>query len=132
MDINPFIWARMVLLGYLLTISLEMPVLLVGLGQRYSVKERLLAGILLTTCSYPFITILFPLIWNPYRQYRTYITVSEIFAPLCECLVFAFFFQRRKCLSLKQRSLDFVVIILANLLSFLWGEWLKWLGLGLH
>ena len=132
LNIDPLVWARMAGLGYLLTISMETPVLLLGLANRYSMKEKFIAGALLTACSYPFVAIFFPMIWNPYENYSTYIAVSEVFAPLSECVVFAFLFQLRKPeITTKQRILDFVAIIAANLFSYLFGEFLKYSGLQL-
>ncbi|MBX9687307.1 MAG: hypothetical protein K2X27_11435 [Candidatus Obscuribacterales bacterium] len=119
------IWVGMVIKGYLLTIVLEAPILVWGLGARYKLKEKILAVPLLTACSYPFVTILFPIIWNPYEIYPCYITISETFAPLFECLIFALLFQKAKVISLNQRCSDFLVIILANLFSFVCGEFLK-------
>lgn len=129
MNIDLLTWARLVLMGYLITISIETPVLFVGLGNRYSAKEKLFAGAFLTACSYPFVTIFFPMIWNPYEQYTTYMTVSEIFAPLSECAIFAWIFHQRKSLSKKARAWDMFVVILANLISFLAGELMKAAGL---
>lgn len=128
MNMNPLIWTRMALSGYLLTISLETPVLFAGLRGRYTNREILVAGAALTACSYPFVAVIFPMIWNPYENYNTYILVSEIFAPVSECAVFAKFFQCRKALSKRERFLDFAVIVAANLFSYLTGELLKSLG----
>lgn len=131
-SIDPLTWARMAILGYLLTISMETPILFFGLANRYSLKQKLFAGAFLTACSYPFVAVFFPMIWDPYENYNTYIVVSEIFAPLSECVIFAWLFQRRKPgLTLKQRMFDFAAIIAANLFSYLFGEFLKGSGLQL-
>ena len=44
---------RFLPLGYLLTILIETPILLVGLSKRHPIKRRLLAGLWLTACTYP-------------------------------------------------------------------------------
>ncbi len=129
MDLDPITWTRMVVMGYLLTISIETPVLVVGLGNRYSMKEKLFAGAFLTGFSYPFVAVFFPLIWNPYTQYSIYVTVSEIFAPLSECLLFALLFQRRKTLRGREKVMDLVIVVLANLVSYVSGEIMKACGL---
>ena len=126
--IHPATLARMIAIGYLLTIAFETPVLYFGLGSRYTPKEKLLAGLVLTLCSYPFVVLLFPSIWNPYSDYGTYVLVSEIFAPVSECVVFAILFQRKKQLSSKPRLVDFFWILMANLTSFSAGELLKKIG----
>lgn len=129
MDLDPLTLTRITVTGYLLTISIETPVLLFGLANRYSIKEKLFAGALLTGFSYPFVAVFFSMIWNPYKDYATYVTVSEIFAPLSECLLFALLFQTRKKLSARERTIDFAVVVLANLLSYLSGELMKACGL---
>lgn len=128
MNLDPITWTRIALSGYLLTISIETPVLVLLLGKRYSLKEKLFAGVFLTGCSYPFVSVFFPMIWDPYTDYRTYVTVSEIFAPLSECIIFALLFQRRKELSARQRASDLAVVVAANLLSYLAGELMKACG----
>ena len=41
--------------GYLFTISVETPVLLVGLSRRHPIRHRLFAGVWLTACTYPVV-----------------------------------------------------------------------------
>lgn len=121
----------MAITGYLLTISLETPVLIFGLAKVYSLKEKVLAGISLTAFSYPFVAVIFPLVFDPYEHYGTYILVSEVFAPLSEIALFTWLFQKGKELKPKERFNDFAVIVAANLLSYLTGELLRWLGIHL-
>lgn len=131
MLLDPLLWTKLAVTGYILTISLETPVLFLGLRSRYSVKERLFAGAFLTACSYPFVAVFFPMIWNPYQNYNTYILVSEVFAPVSECAVFAWLFQRQKKLQKRDRIFDYVVITVANLVSYVTGEVLKSMGFSL-
>ena len=41
--------------GYLLTVVVELPVLLVGLSRRHSIRDRILAGLALTAFTYPIV-----------------------------------------------------------------------------
>ena len=138
--------------GYLLTITLETPVLLAALARRHPVSRRLIAGLWLTACSYPIVVIVLPILMAGQSR-MTYLTVAEIFAPLSECLIFFFAFppdpERDRPLRawpagagvtpIKERDpragtywQDGAAIVAANLLSFLFGEfaraagWMNW------
>jgi hypothetical protein len=113
--------------GYLLTILIETPVLVVGLSPKHSVRRKLFAGIWLTAATYPIVVLVLPLLFARASR-TTYLIIAETFAPLAECLLFWLAFgqaggtQRR----------DFVAIVLANLASFAFGEVLGlygWFGL---
>ena len=43
--------------GYLLTILIETPILLLGLSSKLSTKQRLLCGAWLTACTYPIVVL---------------------------------------------------------------------------
>lgn len=116
-----------VVVGYLLTILIETPVLIVGLSQRHSMKRRILAGFLLTACSYPFISFLFPMWFEP--QSAPYLWLAETFAPLSECFVFWLIFCRKFPPERKALIRDFAAVISANLVSFGVGEILKQMNL---
>ncbi len=107
--------------GYLLTIGLETPVLIVGLSRQHSWRRRLFAGVGLTLFTYPIVVLVLPLLLGHFADW-VYITVAETFAPMGECLLFYLAFGG----DLRQRSTqqDFLAIILANITSFLVGEWL--------
>lgn len=111
---------RFLPLGYLLTVAVETPVLLLALSSRHAWKRRLLAGWWLTACTYPIVVLVLPLL-IPARV--PYLWVAETFAPLAECGLFAGAFQHG--LKPKERWRDWAAIILANLLSFGLGEWLR-------
>src|SRR3981081_643435 len=51
---------RFLPLGYLLSILIETPVLLLGLSSRHSLKRKLFAGVWLTACTYPIVTLVLP------------------------------------------------------------------------
>jgi hypothetical protein len=112
--------------GYLLTIAIETPILLVGLSARHPKRRRLVAGIWLTACTYPIVILVLPLLLIRYSP-TLYIVVAETFAPLAECLLFWLAFGTRE----KSMWRDFAAIVIANLASFLIGEILNawsWFG----
>ena len=106
---------RFLPIGYLLTIAIETPILLLGLSRRHSLKRRLLSGIWLTACTYPIVVLVLPLVFvNQSRA--VFLLVAEVFAPVAECLLFWSAFGK------ETRWRDFAVIVVANLASFLTGE----------
>ncbi len=114
--------------GYLFTILIETPILLLGLGRRFSFKQKLFAGIWLTACTYPIVVIVLPTIFAGSPRWL-YLTVAEVFAPVAECVIFWLAFRGTDGVNWT-RSL--FVIILANLASFGLGEALnayQWFGL---
>jgi hypothetical protein len=111
--------------GYLLTVLVETPVLLVGLSKHHPIARRVIAGFWLTACTYPIVTLVLPLVMVQQSR-AVYLIVAEVFAPVAECLLFWFAFSK------KARTRDFVVIVIANLASFGVGEILNawnWFGL---
>ena len=116
--------------GYLVTILIETPILLVGLTRKLSVRQRLLCGVWLTACTYPIVVLVLPTIF--YGQSRAlYLAVAETFAPLAECVLFWLAFRGREFATGDWiRSL--VAIVVANLASFGLGEVLHaygWFGM---
>jgi hypothetical protein len=122
---------RFLPLGYLLSILIETPVLLVGLSKRHPIKRRLFAGVWLTACTYPIVVLVLPLILaNTSRA--IYLLVAETFAPVAECILFWLAYGDREQLGKASMWRDFGAIIVANLASFLGGEVLNaygWFGL---
>jgi len=117
--------------GYLLTILIETPVLLIGLSRRHSIKRRLVAGVWLTACTYPIVVLVLPLVFANYSR-ALYLTIAEIFAPVGECILFWLAYGLREELGKRSMWQDFATIVLANLASFLAGEVLNaygWFGL---
>lgn len=101
-------------LGYLFTIAIETPVLLIGLSRHHPLRRRLLAGIWLTACTYPIVVLVLPLLFG--NDSRTiYLLIAETFAPVAECLLFWAAFGK------ETRWRDFAAIVVANLSSFLLG-----------
>lgn len=116
--------------GYLVTISIETPILIVGLSKTHSVRRRLFAGIWLTACTYPIVTLVLPLVLSAYSR-RTFLAVAEVFAPVVECFLFWVAFEWKSGATKKQVARDYAVIVIANLASFAAGEVLnawQWFG----
>lgn len=102
--------------GYLLTVALELPVLLVGLSPRHSLRDRIVAGFALTAFTYPIVVcVLPPLVWGPGGR-LWYLIVAETFAPVAECLLFRA--AHGPAPSRWSAGRDNAAIVLANLFSF--------------
>jgi len=121
--------------GYMLSILIETPVLLVGLSARHPLGRRLFAGVWLTACTYPIVVLVLPLLLSDSKV--LYLIVAETFAPVTECLLFWAAFGRRELLGTHSMWRDMLAIVVANLASFGVGEalralgWLDWLpGVG--
>jgi hypothetical protein len=74
--------------GYLLTIAVETPVLLVALSGRHSLGRRLFAGIWLTACTYPVFILSLSQLLTPATSHFLYVVIGEIFVALAECALF--------------------------------------------
>lgn len=122
---------RFLPLGYLLTILIETPILCVGLSERHPLSRKLLAGVWLTACTYPIVTLVLPLLFSPERR-ALYLVVAETFAPVAECVLFWLAFGKTDEVGKLSMWRDFIAIIVANLASFGVGEVMNawgWFGL---
>src|SRR5882724_6288423 len=122
---------RFLPLGYLLTILIETSILCLGLSRRHPLKRKLFAGVWLTACTYPIVTLVLPLLFSPDSR-ALYLVFAETFAPVAECLLFWLAFKRKDELDNGSMARDFIAIIVANLASFGIGEVMNawgWLGL---
>jgi hypothetical protein len=108
------LWAWLPL-GYLLTVAIETPILLLGLSSQHSPRRKCLASLWLTACTYPVVVLVLPPLAGPH-----YLWVAETFAPLTEVSLFLWVFPSVR------RLRDAVAIIVANLASFAAGWWLFW------
>jgi hypothetical protein len=116
-----YLW-RFLLTGYLCTIAVETPVLVLGLSRRHPLSHRLFAGVWLTACTYPIVILVLPMFFDLAEQRGLYLAVAETFAPVAECVLFwAAFGQRQEWLRPSMWQ-DLAVVTLANLLSFGLGE----------
>ncbi len=110
-------YLKMMAVGYLFTVAVELPVLLAGLSRRHPLPHRLFAGFWLTACTYPVVWLVLP----PLIEDRVwYLIVAETFAPVGEC--FLFWVAVGKGASRRELVQDFVTITVANLMSFGLGE----------
>jgi hypothetical protein len=83
-------------LGYLFSIIIETPILLIGLSPRHPFQRKLFAGIWLTACTYPIVVIVLPEVFDPRDDRFRYLLVSETFAPVAECFLFCLAFWEWK------------------------------------
>lgn len=104
--------------GYLATVAIETPVLLVGLRSSTSAWRRVQYGFLLTAFTYPFVAIILPVLIAPYGR-PVFLLVAETFAPVAEVLLFRFLIQRSWNAAPDHND---VAIVIANLVSFALGE----------
>lgn len=108
-------------MGYLLTVAIEMPVLLLGLSARHGMTRRIVAGFWLTACTYPIVVLVLPfLVWEPYG-YAAYLAVAETFAPAAECFLFWLAYLAPAAPVTRADLRDFAAVVAANLSSFLFG-----------
>jgi hypothetical protein len=112
---------RFLPLGYLLTIAIETPILYFGLAPRHPKRHRLMAGLWLTACTYPIVTLVLPLLLQNYWR-AVYLLVAETFAPVAECILFWLAFGSAAEFGKRSMWRDFGAIVLANLASFAAGE----------
>lgn len=113
--------------GYLLTILIETPILLLGLPRTLSFRQKMLCGIWLTACTYPIVVLVLPAIFFGMPRWQ-YLAVAETFAPVAECLIFWGAFRSKDLLSSSDWLRSFAVIVVANLASFGVGEILNYTG----
>ena len=125
---NGDLW-RFLPLGYLFTVAVETPVLVLFLSKRHPLKRKLFAGLWLTACTYPVVVLALPPLFADSSR-ALYLLVAETFAPVAECALFYLAFGGKGSEGVSWR--DMAAIVAANLLSFLAGELLGaygWFGL---
>jgi hypothetical protein len=121
-------YLRLMLVGYLVTVAIEAPVLMALLSRRHSLRVRAFAGLWLTACTYPVVWLVLPPLFEGDPRWL-YLLVAETFAPVAECAIFWFAFVRPLPPDRRATVRDFVAITLANLCSFGIGEALIAAGL---
>ena len=118
-------------IGYLLTILVETPVLIVGLSSKVTLKQKILCGIWLSACTYPTVVLVMPMLFADWQRWQ-YLSVAETFAPFAECLLFWLAFRGSELLNKRDWVECFIAIVIANLASFGIGEifnYYGWFGL---
>ena len=113
--------------GYLLTVLIETPILLLGLPSKLSFRHKLLCGLWLTACTYPIVVLVLPTLLFGYPRSQ-YLAVAEIFAPVAECFLFWLAFRSNRVLETPDWVRSFSAIVIANLTSFGIGEALNYYG----
>jgi len=118
-------------IGYLFTIAIETPILVLGLSPKVSFGQRLFCGAWLTACTYPIVVLVLPAIF--FDQSRAlYLFVAETFAPVGECFLFWLVFRSKGLLDAADWTRCLVSIVIANLASFGFGEimnYYRWFGM---
>ena len=109
-------------LGYLLSIVIETPVLLIGLSARHAMGRRLFAGFWLTACTYPIVILVMPLL---IASRGSYLLIAETFAPVAECTLFWIAFGTWADFGKRLWMRNMAAVVLANLASFGGGELLR-------
>ena len=117
--------------GYLVTILIETPILLIGLSSKVSFKQKLWCGVWLTASTYPIVILVLPSIF--FDQSRAlYLAVAETFAPIGECILFWLAFRNSTLFGSGDWVRCMAAITIANLASFGFGEIMNaygWFGL---
>lgn len=116
--------------GYLITVAVETPVLMLLLSTRHQMRRRAAAGVWLTACSYPLVIFFFPNFFQP-ESYSFYLLTAETFAPVSECFLFWLAYLRGVPGARKDLVRDFAAIIAANAASFAAGLLLQSLNIKL-
>ena len=112
---NPWLF---LIVGYVFTISIETPILMLGLSPEHPMKRRIAAGFWLTACTYPIVVLTLPELFDPTERRLAYLLVAETFAPVAECALFWAAFGARSEWGRRTMWRDFAVITLANFASF--------------
>lgn len=122
-DVNSLLlWTAV---GFTLSVLIETPVLIFCLSERHSLQEKLFAGVWLTACSYPIVVWVIPHFINPADHKILYLIFAETFAPVSECALFWWAFGTREEFRTRTFYRDMLAVILANLSSFVVGEFLN-------
>lgn len=118
-------WAGDIAVGYVLSLLIEGCILGIGLSRRHARRDRIVATIWLTSCTYPLVAVSFPLLLGSLGR-TTMLLVAETYAALGEALLFTAAYDRGAPLA--ERLRNAAVIVVANLASFGYGEILQQAG----
>jgi hypothetical protein len=102
---------------YVITIAIETPVLCIGLSPQHPMSRRIFSGIWLTACTYPFVWLVTPQLFDPETDRLLYLALAESVAHFGECLLFWLAFR-----PLQYFWRDMAAVFAANLASFGLGE----------
>src|SRR5258708_28484889 len=107
--------------GYLFSILIETPILLIGLSNRHPLRRRLFAGIWLTACTYPIVVLVLPLALAGGARAK-YLVIAEVFAPVAECILFWLAYGESDQVGKPSMWRGFSAIVPPELASFLGGQ----------
>jgi hypothetical protein len=116
---NPWVFFP---IGYLFSITIETPILCVGLSPQHPLSRRILAGLWLTACTYPMVVLVIPQFIDISDERAAYLAVAESIAHFGECLLFYVAFR-----PLQHFWRDMIAVFVANLASFGIGEGIYYL-----
>ena len=68
-------------IGYLASVAIETQVLLIGLSRRHPFSDRLLAGLWLTACTYPIVSLVLPLVMPQEPRWLHLVRRRDVSAP---------------------------------------------------
>jgi len=122
MPIDPAELWRFLPGGFLATVAIELPILMLGLSARHPWRRRLAAAVWLTACTYPCVVLVFPLAVPTAWGAAAPLVAAETFAFTVEVLLFRGVWgggDRRA------DRRDAVAIVVANSASCLTGIWLQ-------
>lgn len=104
--------------GYVITVALEAPVLWWGLSRHHGRSTKLLAIFGLTAATYPGVVLALPPLLVRRFGYAGYVTVAEVFAAVAEALIFHLVIATDHKHSRRYQVRDAVVVVVANVVSF--------------
>jgi len=106
--------------GYVATVAIEIPILLLGLSKQVRFADRIKLGLILTGFTYPIVVLVLPVLVGASFGHLAYLVVAETFAPLAEIAGFRILSERKLLAGLDR---DALTVLVANLCSFLIGHW---------
>ena len=108
-------------LGYLLAVLIEVPILCMGFGRKYPISETIINGLLLTAVTYPVVIMVLPSLFQAAGSHNRllYLAIAETFAPVAEVFFFRYLTNRPV---IGKPDWEAIVIVAANVASFLIGE----------
>ena len=120
-ETTPVVVALFFAFGYVATILIELPILLLGLCASYTLRQRLISGLLLTAFTYPVVILVLPglLSLAGTKSYTIYLVIAETYAPAAEVLFFRYVMNKPLW---TRPDRDAFLIVGANIASFLVGD----------
>ncbi len=103
---------------FLKTILLEFPIYFLFLRKAQSLPRLLLITLILNLATHPILFMVMPIVFSKFNlNYRQYLCIAEIFAPVIEGLLLKYYYQQ-------STRTSFWAALLANLFS--WSVGIFW------